>query len=202
MWQERVFLTLVIPAKAGNQGTRVDRFQTMLKKTLCFIFGICAVIVFLPIIIALILISLASWPIQESVHYLRGRWLRRRFDLEQVPQGKYIVFVYSDNWRWKEYVEREILPRIRPFALPVNWSKRSHWRDLPPPEAKIARYYGGDEVDFQPRAIVMLPGQKTSIIRFRRALIDYHLGWTTRLEACEKELYDIVEVLRQSQSEP
>jgi hypothetical protein len=44
-----------------------------------------------------------------------------------LTRGRDVLFVYSDSPHWREYVEAEILPRIKNRAVVLNWSERRKW---------------------------------------------------------------------------
>lgn len=69
-----------------------------------------------------------------------------------ITRGKDILFVYSESPHWKDYIEDEILPRIRNRAVVLNWSHRQNWFgrfDLGP---MLFRHFGGYK-EFNPISI-------------------------------------------------
>jgi hypothetical protein len=129
-------------------------------------------------------------------HYVRGAQLRAKFLSQHGRNGKYILFVYSNSPNWKEYIETNILPKLEPFAVVLNWSKRSEWRGNMPLEAKIVDHFGSYR-EYNPIAIAMRRGYQTQVIRFFQAFRDYKHGKDRLLRKQEEKLFTLVEWLRQ-----
>jgi len=60
-----------------------------------------------------------------------------------ITRGKIILFVYSDSPHWKEYIEGEILPRIKDRAVILNWSERRKWIQSTALGPMLFRHFGG-----------------------------------------------------------
>lgn len=142
-------------------------------------------------------------------------WLGLRVRLLWYPKGKFLVFVYSNSPTWKNYTETNILPRIRPYAVIMNWSERSYWNYKWKPLkfqvfehwAGISRYksrgkiawreksdlggmvgWGGEE--FNPIAIVFVPWWKPKVLRFFKAFNDFKHGKKRVLRDLETKLFE------------
>lgn len=120
----------------------------------------------------------------------KGRWLRMRFLRKWKSDGKRILFVYSDSPNWQIYIEREILPKLSPRAVPLNYSRRAEWKDKRPLEARIWLHWCGDR-DFNPMAIVFPDRGKARTVRFLQAFRKYKHGDDRLLRQKENELFDL-----------
>ena len=147
-----------------------------------------------PIWVALLLIMLALLPVYGLFRWLQGCWLRYHFERASGRAGKRILFVYSDSPNWKNYIETNILPKIAPHAVIMNWSQRGQWQEKAPLEAKIFRHWAGDR-EFNPIAIVVPKLGRVSTIRFWQAFKDAKHGKTKTIHAKEEELFGVVRSL-------
>jgi hypothetical protein len=122
---------------------------------------------------------------------VRGLLLRLSFQQAARAQGKFVLFVYSDSTAWKSYVEHNILPRLQPHTLILNWSQRAKWNNGSW-EVKAVRHWGGDR-EFNPMAVVFCNLFRVRTIRFYRAFREYKRGRTQALREAEAELFGLVE---------
>jgi hypothetical protein len=116
-----------------------------------------------------------------------------------------MLFVYSDSPNWKEYIENSLLPKVRDSAVVLNWSQRSSW-DIKrkPLEVKVFQHWTSVSIltsegrrrwageDFNPAAIVFMPGGKVEVLRFWKAFKDNKHGKPESLEKLEKELGELM----------
>jgi hypothetical protein len=95
-------------------------------------------ILLVPIVIAVLVLS----ALQSLALYLLvwATWITR---------GKDILLVYSDSPHWKEYIEEEILPRIRNRTVVLNWSERQNWFGRFTLAPMLFRHFGGHK-EFNP----------------------------------------------------
>ena len=85
------------------------------------------------------------------------RWgLKVRFWLRYRRKGKRILFVYSDSSIWKDYIEKNILPRIESRSVVLNWSKRREWGSQMQLETRLFEQWAGPD-PFVPFAILFSP---------------------------------------------
>ncbi len=145
-----------------------------------------------------IFVGVAAARLWERVERHR---LRRRFDARWGAEGRQMVFVYSDSPHWKDRIEREVLPRIEDRAVVLNWSERGtdEWRRRTP-EIHIMRSWGAER-DFNPLAVVLVPGRPVQVIRFRQAYRDLKHGKPGMLKQRERELFDALEVPHENRLE-
>jgi hypothetical protein len=158
-----------------------------------------ALILLSPFILIGVMLFMVPW--LHKRFFQRPRLLRRVKN-EWLPQNKHILFVYSDNPLWKEYAEKNIIPKIAQHAIVLNWSERRNWIHSDSLEAQLFRNFqwghkrmwrpgaraGGH--DFNHMAIVFNPVQKPKTISFWEAFKDYKFGNNKTLDLTEKELYD------------
>jgi hypothetical protein len=119
------------------------------------------------------------------------RWvLRLLFSLKWHSYHKFVVFVYSDNPHWKEYIESKILPEIAPHSVTLNRSRPEQWRHRRL-ETLIWTHWGG-RVEYSPVAIVFPPHQPPCVFRFWTPFKALHYGKEAPLIAARAELLDRV----------
>jgi len=168
-----------------------------LKERLKEAFWVTLFIILLPVIIVYLLL----WGIWHS---LCGLWLRFAVRIKWLPEGKNMLFVYSDSPNWKEYIESNILPRISDKAVVANWSERSKWDWTNKPlELRIFRHWTGVYRyihgrgkkekwygrDFNPVAITFAPWWRVRVFRFWKAFKDHKHGKDKKLRELEHQLY-------------
>ncbi|MGH9942752.1 MAG: hypothetical protein ACRD9R_10410 [Pyrinomonadaceae bacterium] len=119
-------------------------------------------------------------------------WLIYRFWQRHGKFGRFILFIYSDSPRWKDYIEENILPRIEPHVVTLNWSKRREWRKTKPFEARVFYRWAGEK-EFNPMAIVLPPASKMKEVRFWQAFKDFKQGKDKLLKEAEQSLFNEVE---------
>ncbi len=139
-------------------------------------------IILLLVIVAPFLIAYWAW------RFIYGLWLVYRFKRRWTPEGKNILFIYSESPNWKEYIEKNIAPSIDKKTVFLNWSKRIEWNKSKPLEAKVLFHWGGDS-EFNPMAIVFTPNWRVKTIRFHKAFKDYKHGKIALLKEKESKLY-------------
>jgi hypothetical protein len=143
----------------------------------------------LPLAVLLVLLSplLILWSVAKSGY---RRALRFIFRLKWHHYNKFVVFVYSDNPRWKEYIESNILPGIAPHSVTLNRSRAAQWkyRRL---EAMIWTHWGGP-VEYSPVAIVFPPRQPPCVFRFWTPFNALLYGKEGPLIAARAELFELV----------
>ena len=141
-----------------------------------------------PVWLLLVITVLPILVIYGVWRFFGGLWLNYRFRNRYASEEKHILFVYSESPNWMEYIDENIVPRIKTKAVFLNWSKRSEWRKRKPLEAKVLLHWGGD-AEFNPMAIIFEPGWRVKTVRFHQAFRDYKHGKTKLLKEKEEELY-------------
>ena len=89
-----------------------------------------------------------------------------------LTQGKDILFVYSDSPHWHDYIESEILPRIKDRAVVLNWSERRNWIQSFSLGAAVFRYFGGRR-EFNPLGLYFHPFSRCKTYRFWQPIRDW-----------------------------
>jgi|GEM_PF-2410435 len=93
--------------------------------------------------------------------------LKVRFWLRHGRKRKRVLFVYSDSSIWKDYIEKNILPRIESHSIILNWSKRREWGRRMQLESELFTQFAGPG-KFVPVAILFSPMGKARIFRLWR----------------------------------
>ena len=105
-----------------------------------------------------------SYFLKRVYPHAPGWALRVFFWARHGRKGKKAIFVYSQTAFWKDYVEKEILPRLDSRTLPLDWSRRTEWGLKRPLEAKIYEEWAGGG-EFVPTAILMTLIGEIKVIR-------------------------------------
>jgi hypothetical protein len=71
-------------------------------------------VVLSPLIALVIAVALPFFAAYGVFNLCRGFWLRTSFRRKWGPEGKSILFVYSESPNWQAYIERELLPKLAP----------------------------------------------------------------------------------------
>jgi hypothetical protein len=73
-----------------------------------------------------------------------------------LTRGRDLLVVYSDSPHWKNYIEEEILPRVRDRAIVLNWSQRRNWIGKMTLSSMVFQHFGGYR-EFNPIAVRFRP---------------------------------------------
>jgi hypothetical protein len=98
-----------------------------------------------------------------------------------------VLFVYSESPIWKDYMEREIIPHIKDFAVILNWSERKNWNNSL--SVWAFRYFGGNR-NFNPITIVFRPWRFVKAYRFFEAFQKFKHGNTTEVEKIKNDMFE------------
>ena len=147
--------------------------------------------VLLPLTAVALVVYLPYLAVNGVFNFYRGQWLRMRFRKKWGSEGKTILFVYSESPNWKDYIEREIIPKLSPYAVSLNYSRRAEWKHKKPLEAKIWKQWSGAR-EFNPMAIVIPDRGKVKTVRFHQAFRDYKHGKDHLLRQKEVELFSLI----------
>jgi hypothetical protein len=148
-----------------------------------------------PFIIIIFLFFSPLFIIFGIIHFVTSKRLSSKFKSKWEPEGKFILFVYSESPNWQEYIEENIIPKLQPNVVTLNWSSRSEWKDNEPLEAKVLNHWGGDR-EFNPLAVVFPKKGKVETIRFFKAFKDYKHGNNKLLKQHEDKLFQLVAQLK------
>lgn len=148
-------------------------------------------------------------PIVLIIRYSIGLWLGFLVKEKWFPQGKRLLFVYSNSPHWQNYIEENILPKIENQSIILNWSEKSswnwkrkplelriftHWTSVNVYSFKGRRKWFGDE--YNPVAIIFIPWWKPKVIRFWKAFKDFKHGKEKNLRQLEEEFFKSIEIKR------
>ena len=135
-----------------------------------------------PLILAVVVLLLAARLVAGAlIHVAVWLWW--------WPQGRDVLFVYSDSPVWSDYINLNILPNIRQRAVLLNWSERARWQTGL--AWAVFRYYGGRK-EFCPLAVVFRPfGQ---VFRFWQPFRDWKHGRGSLLEQTQAEFFRAIEL--------
>jgi hypothetical protein len=97
------------------------------------------------------------------------------------------LFVYSDSPNWKEYVERNILPRLPETSVVLNWSHRAQWPRLSVPVLLFRTFAGSRE--FNPIGLVFERFGLVARYRFWLPFRDLKRGRPEALRMLEKRFF-------------
>ena len=178
--------------RAKNKLTFKERLKAGLSTIL--------LIILIPLILVILLLH-CIW------HFICGLWLKLLVKKHWYPQGKNMLFVYSNSPNWKEYIEENLLSKISKNAVIINWSERSEWDWTKKPlELRVFRHWTGvysyiqmscgkkrwDGREFNPLAITFVPWWRVEVFRFWQAFKDYKHGKDKHLKELESRLFDIL----------
>jgi hypothetical protein len=164
-------------------------------------------------LISVVLLLIVCLPILLPVALLFGTYhliksIRLGFLVKKhwYPQGKFLLFVYSDSPNWKEYIEGNILPKITDRAVVMNWSDRArmNWNQKPLELriflnwTRVSRFkdrkkfkFSGEE--YNPVAIIFIKWWRPKVLKFWQPLKDFKHGKEKPLKEIEKELFEALE---------
>lgn len=137
-----------------------------------------------PLIVAGILLLL---PLLLATYLLYAIVLQLVVWLCWCTRGINVLVVYSDSPYWQEYIETQLIPKLPPTTVVLNWSERRKWKSLSLPVLAF-RLFGGSS-EFNPLVVVFRPFRWTRTFRFWKPFRDYKHGKTTNLEELESKLF-------------
>lgn len=145
-----------------------------------------------PLLLLAGLVSLIFFVAACPFIFAYSQWLKFRFWQRHGKYGRFVLLVYSDSPNWKDYIEANILPRLEPHVVALNWSKRGEWERVNPFEAKVFKHWAGEE-EFNPMALIFSPGGRVEDVRFWRPFRDFKHGKEGLLRQAEALLFTEVE---------
>lgn len=105
-------------------------------------------------------------------------------------RGRHVLLVYSDSPIWREYIEKEILPRLEGRAVVLNWSERKRWKNS---LAVLAfRRFGGWRA-FNPLVVVFRPFQFAKVFRFFEPFQEFKHGNSEKVGKMKTELFEALD---------
>jgi len=156
-------------------------------------------ILFIPII----LVGIAVYGLW---HLFYGLWLGLLVKKQWYPQGKKLLFVYSNSPNWQEYIEQNIFPKLSEKAMIINWSERNTWDFGKTLETKVFKHWTGSTrfwekgkkkwsgTDFNPIAITFMPWWRIRVFRFWQAFKEHKHGKDRLLKKTETDLFKTIKL--------
>ena len=99
------------------------------------------------------------------------------------------ILVLSDSPNWKEYIEREWVPRLGERVIALDWSARKSWsRSLP---VRLFKYFliSGDNFNFNPAVILLRGLRHPYVYRYYYAFHDAKHGRPEILQQLEAHMF-------------
>ncbi|GEM_PF-2480161 len=180
--------------------------KTPISSKLLLVLIFISVIILLPIIIpvGLILFLNRKLKLNRAAETTKTAW---------GPQNKHILLVYSNSPHWKDYIEKNIIPKIKPYAEILNFSEKSNWHLLEDQtgvrlflafsgvqKIKSKGKIGWFGKEYNPVVIVLLPDAKPKIFHFWKAFRDYKHGKDKKLRILEDELFKCLKTIEESKN--
>jgi hypothetical protein len=166
--------------------TSIDGLNVRLRRWGTGILVAIAVLICLPLALPIV----AGYGLYAfSLHVLI--WLR------WGPAGTRVLFVYSNSPVWQSYIENNIVPRLPPGSVVLNWSERRHWPRWSLP-VRVFRFFGGRR-EFNPLAVVVEPLCWGRTFRFWKAFRDAKHGNHEALRRVEAEFFKYLESSRDAE---
>ena len=168
--------------------------KSILGSLLAVVFFILCLPIIIPVSIFFILLSL----IESTFLILLVR-------INWIPRGKNTLFVYSQSPVWKDYIEKNIIPKISSQSIIMDWSERKSFNEWSL-EYGVFKFWTGvrkhtikskakwSGTDYNPIAIIFKPWWSPKVIRFWDAFKDYKHGHGQKLQELENELFNLLNI--------
>lgn len=138
------------------------------------------VVVFLPLLVPLLLISLTLYVAHRIALYMLV-WVL------WLPRGKDMLVVYSDSPIWHEYMATQVLPLVQERAIVLNWSERNRWRRFSF-RTHVFQCFGGSR-EFNPLVVLFRPFHRARTFRFWLPFKDWKRGYREPVEGLRQDLF-------------
>lgn len=107
-------------------------------------------------------------------------------------RGKYVLLVYSNSPVWQNYFETQIVPRLGPRAVVLNWSERKKWPRFGSLAVMAFRCFGGGR-EFNPLAVVFRPFRLRRTFRFWSPFKEFQHGKPEAVETMTTNLFTFLD---------
>jgi hypothetical protein len=156
----------------------------MLKIWLKRLAFLCVAVVLTPAILVFVAAAVLAVGLRAIVLYLLvwTWWIG--------PARQRVLVVYSESPIWQEHMEREIVPRLPPRTVVLNWSQRKQWSRLSFPVLLFDAFTGRRE--FNPIVLVFRRFSLVERFRFWRPFHDAKHGHADALRVLELQLFERV----------
>ncbi len=128
--------------------------------------GTVARILLFPLVVVMAVISFVVLLAGLPLLFLYKILLRILLLKYWIREGKDVLFVYSDNPVWREYMLNEVLPLLRERAVVLNCSERKRWKFS---LAKLLFYAYKSNRNWNPMVLVFPRIGRVRQIRFHDA---------------------------------
>ena len=157
----------------------------MLKTWLKRLAFLAAAIVLTPAILVVITVIVIAFVLRAVMLYaLVWTWW--------IGGGRLrVLVVSSESPIWQEHMEREVLPRMPPRTVVLNWSRRKEWSRLSFPVQLFDAFAGRRE--FNPIVLVFRRFALVERFRFWRPFHDAKDGRPDTLSELERTLFERVQ---------
>jgi hypothetical protein len=107
-----------------------------------------------------------------------------------LPQGKDVLFVYSESPTWHEYMTTQILPLVQKRAIVLNWSERGKWTRWSF-RVHVFHCFGGVH-EFNPLVVLFRPFRRARAFRFWLPFKDWKRGYKEPVARLREELFSVL----------
>jgi hypothetical protein len=132
-------------------------------------------------VLALIGIAILGWMLYVAILYALV-WIRWRGENLRVFAST------SDSPNWSAHFQCNVVPKLPPGSVVVNWSKRNLWPRASLPSRVFNHFLGLRE--HTPAVVVFLPWSKARVFRFYGPYKDLKHGKPERINATVSELLE------------
>lgn len=144
-------------------------------------------IVQVPVVALLVLLLLPLIPLILLGYLIYGVVLQLVIWICWCTRGVNVLLVYSNSPHWQDYIEANIIPRLPPAIVKINWSERRTWKRFSLPVMAF-RFFGGSR-EFNPLIVVFRPFRWGKTFRFWQVFRDYKHGNPVPLKTMENKLF-------------
>lgn len=145
------------------------------------------IIIRVPLVGVIVLGLLAAILLFLPSYLLYGLILQLVIWVGWCTRGINVLLVYSESPNWQAYIDTNLIPKLPPSTVVMNWSNRRQWSFFSI-WVRAFRYFGGAR-EFNPLVVVFKPFRWARTYRFFKPLRQYKHGKTTDLEELERELF-------------
>ena len=145
-----------------------------------------------PLFVIWAAVWLFLWALTLPFQYLYGWYLAYRFGQIHGRFGRFVLLIYSDSPNWKDYIETNLLPRLEPHVVTLNWSERARWGQTHAFEARVFRHWAGRK-EFNPMALIFSSIWTVTEVRLWSEFRDLKHGKDRSLRLAENSLFSEVQ---------
>jgi hypothetical protein len=149
-----------------------------------------------PFVVLVLLVAVPLLVAYGVISWSRGLRLQSRVK-RRWPEGKFVLFSYTNNPKWAPFILDRIVPRIGDACVLVNRSN-AQWREQFPLEARAIEHWGGYR-EHNPLAVVFPRDGRPRVFRMYKAFQQLHRGKPQQIEEVTKQLIETVDECRRNQ---